>query len=66
MLVNNQSVSVGQNAYSIFGADYDPGQFWSDVIQLWFDEAKNFKYGVGSISGFYFNSGLAMNVYCLI
>jgi hypothetical protein len=51
-LLNNQSVLVGQNAYASFGT-IDPKNYWIDVVGLWKEEKKNFKFGVGALTGFF-------------
>ena len=41
---------VGQNAFASSGT-IDPKTYWIDVVGLWKDEKKNFKYGVGALTG---------------
>ncbi|CAF0721397.1 unnamed protein product [Brachionus calyciflorus] len=50
-LLNNQTISVGQNAFAIFGSEYNPNTLWPEVINFWIDEKKNFVYGLGSRTG---------------
>ena len=53
LLVNNQSISVGQNLFAVEGLAYDPTVIWQWSIGVWYNEKKNFLYGsaTGSITG---------------
>ncbi len=50
-LLNNQTISVGQNAYALFSNAIDADTFWQQVMDLWLEEAQNFQYGRGAVSG---------------
>ena len=55
-LVNNQSISVGQNLFAITGLSYNSVVLWQwAILGAWFGEKRNFLYGAasGSITGKY-------------
>ena len=50
-------LKVGQNAYALFGGNYDPVSFWPGVVNLWTAEIANFKFGIGSVTGSFYDVG---------
>jgi hypothetical protein len=46
-LLNNQTISIGQNAYMSFNMKYDPQTTWSSVVSSWESEISDFAYGKG-------------------
>lgn len=56
-LLNNQTISVGQNAFALLGAIYDPKTFWTNVINYWLRGLNNFNFSLGSSTGMFNDVG---------